>query len=117
MSSTQVGSASSAPQVLGWETVAYSAALLARSRLLGDACGYTTATGELPGSAATLIAAIGERDVASGLAMALVARGTPLRLAIAVRVAADLSDAVIFGVGLRGATLWGVACTVSARAV
>jgi len=31
--------------------------------------------------------------VVSGLAMALAPRGTPLRIAIAVRVAADLSDA------------------------
>ncbi len=84
-----------------------------------------------PGSreVGTVIAALGTRDVASGLAMALalVPAGKPLQTALAVRVVADLSDAVIFGVGIPGtsrawriagfAAAWGALCAASARTI
>jgi hypothetical protein len=93
MSTAPTGWVASAPRVLGWVTATYSAAPLVRPQVVGQPCGYLTATGGLPRPVGTLIAAVGARDVVSGLAMALAPRGTPLRIAIAVRVAVDLSDA------------------------
>jgi len=59
---------------------------------------------------ATVIAAVGARDVASGLVMAMVPVGKPLQTALPVRVVADLSDAVIFGVGIPGTSrAWRIA--------
>ncbi len=117
--------AGSLPRALGWATVAYSAAIIVRPRLLAAPCGFVTPGGQVPRPVATLIAAIGARDLASGLAMAFAPAGPPLQTAIAVRVAADLSDALAFGVGIPEAGRswriagiaagWGALCAASAR--
>jgi len=70
-------------------TAAYSAALIVRPNLLAAPCGFVDSRGEVPREVATVIAAVGARDVASGLAMALVPAGKPLQTALAVRVMAD----------------------------
>jgi hypothetical protein len=82
-------SGTSLPRVLGGVTVAYSAAIIVRTKLLARSCGFADSRGEVPREVAMLIAAVGARDVASGLAMALVPAGKPLLTALAVRVAAD----------------------------
>ncbi len=118
-------SGTSLPRTLGWVTAAYSAALIVRPKLLAAPCGFLDSRGQVPREVATVIAAVGARDVASGLAMALVPAGKPLQTALAVRVMADLSDAVIFGVGIPDtarawriagvAAVWGALCAASAR--
>ncbi len=118
-------SGTSLPRTLGWVTAAYSAALIVRPKLLAAPCGFVDSRGEIPREVATVIAAVGARNVASGLAMALVPAGKPLQTALAVRVVADLSDAVIFAVGIPDtsrawriagfAAVWGALCAASAR--
>jgi hypothetical protein len=78
------------PRVLGAATAAYSAAVVAKPEVL------TTPTG-LGDTVAThaLSRAVGARDLVSGLAVALAPAGTPLRLALLVRVAMDLGDAAL----------------------
>ena len=60
--------------------------VLARPAMLGSS-----------GSVDVLVRAVGARDAASGLAIAIAPAGTPQRLALAVRVLSDLGDAVSFG--------------------
>ncbi len=93
-------SGTSLPRTLGWVTAAYSAAIIVRPKLLSAPSGFVDSRGEVPREVATVIAAVGARDLASGLVMALVPAGKPLQTALTVRVIADLSDAVIFGVGI-----------------
>ena len=109
------------PRILGAATALYSAAVLVRPRLLAKPCGFA-ATDEVPRSVAVLIRGIAVRDLASGAAMIAAPQGEPLRAAIAVRVAADIGDAVVFGTGLTRqrapkvaavAALWGALCAAS----
>ncbi len=78
------------PRVLGAATAAYSAAVIVKPEVL------TRPTG-LGDSAATRIlsTAVGARDLVSGLAVALAPAGAPMRLALMVRVAMDVGDAVL----------------------
>jgi hypothetical protein len=113
-------------RILGGATTAYSLAIIAAPRLLAKPCGLTTATGEVSPGVRPLIGGIGARDVVIGVAMMAAPPGRPLRLAVAGRVAADLSDALIFGLSLPDraarrkvaafATGWAALCAVSALA-
>ncbi|MCD2191796.1 hypothetical protein LQ327_00120 [Actinomycetospora endophytica] len=68
------------------------------------------------------IRALGGRDLASGLAMAVAPQGTPLRTAVGIRVGSDLVDLVVLGTSLpdRGARSnavavaggWGALCAL-----
>ncbi|MEU7478227.1 hypothetical protein AB0A63_19740 [Lentzea sp. NPDC042327] len=109
-------------RVLGAVTAAYSAALIVSPRILAKPTGLTTRGDDVPGPVRTLVAAIGARDTAIGLAMVLAPTGRPLRTAVATRVAADLSDAAVFGLTLPDpaarrkvavfAVTWAVLCGV-----
>ncbi|WP_370944753.1 hypothetical protein AB5J62_37345 [Amycolatopsis sp. cg5] len=111
-------------RTLGLLTAGYGVAVLARPQLLAKPCALTEADGSVPVSVAALARAAGVRDLASGVALALAPAGGPLRLAVALRTAADLSDAVLFGLALpnpttrkraaAGAAAWGVLCALSA---
>jgi hypothetical protein len=111
-------------RVLGAATTAYSVAIIARPRLLAKPCGLTTGTGAVSPGIRPLIGGIGARDVVLGIAMMTAAPGRPLRYAVAGRVAADLSDALIFGLSLPDraarrkvaafATGWAALCAASA---
>ncbi|MEV6909294.1 hypothetical protein [Amycolatopsis sp. NPDC051071] len=110
-------------RVLGGVTAAYSAALIVAPKLLAKPSGLTSPTGEVPAPVRTLIAAIGARDTAIGVAMMLAPEGRPLRVALAARVTADAADAAIFGLSLADksarakiggfAAGWAVLCALS----
>ena len=113
------------PRVLGVLTAAYSTALIVSPRILAKPCKLTRADGGVPPDVATVIRAIGVRDVASGLLLALAPRGVALRGAVAVRVVSDLGDAAVFGFALPDpatkakvagvAAAWGLLCAYSGR--
>ena len=110
------------PRLLGLATAGYGAAILVRPRLMTGPC-------ELPDDAASrvLTRAVGSRDLLSGLAMLLAGSPSTLRLAIAVRVGADVGDAVLLGMFLPNVTarrkaaavasVWGALCALSAVTV
>ncbi|GLZ41013.1 hypothetical protein [Actinokineospora sp. NBRC 105648] len=114
------------PRALGLATAAYGVAVTVRPALMAGPTGLTDAKGEPSTGVALLTRSIGIRDIASGLAMAFAPAGTPLRAAIAVRVASDVGDAIGFGVGLPDADtrrkaalvagVWGGLCALSALA-
>ncbi|MEU0530785.1 hypothetical protein [Amycolatopsis tolypomycina] len=87
-------------RVLGAVTAAYSATIIVAPRVLAKPCGLTTPAGGVTADVRTLIAGIGARDAAIGLAMVFAPEGRPLRVALAARVASDAADAVVFGTGL-----------------
>ncbi|MGW4485649.1 hypothetical protein ACWEOE_17640 [Amycolatopsis sp. NPDC004368] len=111
-------------RVLGAATAAYGVSTIVYPRVLAQPCGLTTASGAVPAATRTLIAAMGARDTAIGLAMAFAHEGKPLRLALAARVAADTADAAVFGLGLpdrsarpkaaAAALGWAALCAASA---
>ncbi|WP_345961704.1 hypothetical protein ABDE16_04285 [Streptomyces sp. BRB040] len=110
-------------RVLGAATAAYSVAITVRPAWLARPCGLTAEDGTVPASTATLIRAVGARDTAIGLVMCLGRGPRVLQTASACRVAADLSDAVLFGRALTGrqrtevagfAAGWGTLCAVAA---
>ncbi|MEU4173532.1 hypothetical protein [Streptomyces sp. NPDC026589] len=90
---------------------------------LAKPCGLVPADGTVPRSTALLIRAVGARDAAIGTAMALAPDIGVLRAATACRVAADLSDASLFGAVLTGrsrrlkvagfAAVWGGLCAAA----
>jgi hypothetical protein len=84
------------PRTLGVLTAAYGLATLIRPAILAKPSGLSA--GEPPASVATLVRAVGVRDVASGVAMA-VSTGRAQRIAVAVRIAADLGDAATWAFG------------------
>lgn len=110
------------PRLLGVATAAYGAAVLAKPALLLKASGLRHDDRELDAVTRTLAA----RDLASGLAMAVAPSRKAMRVAIGVRVAADVSDAVILSQALAGrpernkilavAGGWGLLCALSALA-
>ena len=114
------------PRIMGAATVAYSIVSITRPRLLAAPCELTDGDGELLPGTRPLILGMGARDVASGLAMMAAPAGAPLQGAIAVRVAADLGDALVFGTTLPStkarrkvavvATAWAALCALSALA-
>ncbi|MFJ7217592.1 hypothetical protein [Amycolatopsis sp. NPDC098790] len=111
-------------RVLGAVTAAYSVTIIAAPRVLAKPCGLTTPTGGVTAAVRTLVAGIGARDAAIGLAMVLAPVGKPLQVALAARVASDAADAVVFGTSLPDrsarkkvaafATTWAALCAASA---
>lgn len=112
------------PAILGGLTAAYAAAVIVRPKVLAGPCDLTGPGGGLSTGVATLSRSVGARDLASGLAMVLAPTATATRVAIAVRVASDLSDALVLGSTLPTASarrkaaavgvLWGALCAASA---
>ncbi|MET7403963.1 hypothetical protein [Streptomyces parvulus] len=115
-----------AVRVLGAATAAYSAAIMIRPRWLGRPCGLTGPDGDVPTSTALLIRAVGALDLAVGTAMLLASGPSARRTATACRVAADLSDAALFGTLLPDAgrrpkiagfaAAWGALCAAAVAA-
>ncbi|MFB6550758.1 hypothetical protein [Streptomyces sp. NPDC056405] len=110
-------------RILGAATAAYSVAIMVRPVWLARPCGLTDDDGQVQESTATLIRAVGARDAAIGTAMVCARGPQALQAVSACRVAADLSDAVVFGTVLTGqqrvkvagfAAGWGVLCAVAA---
>jgi hypothetical protein len=77
------------PRALGVLTAGYGLATLIRPAILAGPSGL--ASGEPPAAVSTLVRAVGVRDIASGAAMA-VSSGRAQRIAVGVRIAADLGD-------------------------
>jgi hypothetical protein len=111
-----------ASRVLGVLTAAYGAAVVLRPSVLTGPLKLTG--GGSPARPVRLLAtAMGARDLAIGAAMAVAPEGRPLTVAVATRVAADVSDAVIFGTGspdretklkaVAAALGWGALCAAS----
>lgn len=115
------------PRLLGVATAGYSVAIIARPDLFTKPTKLQAEGAPLPTATAIGVRALGGRDLASGLAMALAPAGDALRTAVAVRVGADLADLVLLGTSLpdrqaRGkaaavATLWGGLCALSYLAI
>ncbi|MFB7651568.1 MULTISPECIES: hypothetical protein [unclassified Streptomyces] len=113
-----------AVRILGAATAAYSAAIIIRPVWLARPCGLISADGAVPASTGLLIRAIGARDVAIGIAMLTAGDPPARRTATACRVAADWSDAALFGTLLPDterrlkvagfAAAWGALCAVAA---
>lgn len=114
------------PRLLGAATAAYGVAIIARPELFCRPTGLVGGS-ETPSDAQKVLTrAIGGRDLASGIAMALAPAGWPLRTAIGVRVGADIADLVVLGTGLpdqdgrekatMAAAGWGALCALSAVA-
>jgi hypothetical protein len=110
------------PRLLGLATAAYGAAVFAKPSLLLKPSGMTLGDHDLDAVVRTLAA----RDLASGVAMAVAPSRKAMRLAIGVRVASDVSDAVVLSKALAGrpeqtkilavAGGWGLLCALSALA-
>ncbi|WP_433787532.1 hypothetical protein ACQPX6_12015 [Actinomycetospora sp. CA-101289] len=104
-------------------TAGYSVAIIARPELFTKPTALQAEGAPLPTATAIGVRALGGRDLASGLAMALAPSGKALRTAIAVRVGADLVDLVVLGTSLPDATArtkaagvaaaWGTLCGLS----
>jgi hypothetical protein len=73
------------PRLLGLATAGYSVAIIADPSLFAKPTGLQADGAPLPTATAVGVRAIGGRDLASGLAMALAPAGKALRTAIAVR--------------------------------
>lgn len=111
------------PRLLGVATAGYSVAIIARPGLFTKPTALQAEGAPLPTATAIGVRALGGRDLASGLAMALAPSGKALRTAIAVRVGADLVDLVVLGTSLPDATArtkaagvaaaWGTLCGLS----
>ncbi|MGW0891586.1 DUF4267 domain-containing protein [Saccharopolyspora sp. NPDC002578] len=113
-------------RVLGVATAAYGAAVVVSPALLARPAGLIPQREQTPPSVAALCRTVGVRDVASGVAMATARSTTALRVAVAVRVASDLGDAVVLATSVSDrevrakavavALTWGVLCGASALA-
>ncbi|MFP5019337.1 hypothetical protein [Pseudonocardia phyllosphaerae] len=109
------------PRLLGAATAGYSVAIAAKPDLFLGPTGLDSEDAD--GKGVTLTRAIGGRDLASGLAMLFAPAGTPLKVAIAARVGADVADLAILGSQLpdrdtrEKATMvaagWGALCALS----
>ena len=84
------------PRTLGVLTALYGASTLVRPSIFAKPAGLSG--DEPPTPVGILVRAVGVRDLANGLAMAVAPAGPALRLAIGARIAADLGDAVTFAV-------------------
>ncbi|WP_223114599.1 hypothetical protein [Lolliginicoccus suaedae] len=98
---TKLLSAQGAARGMGWATIAYSAAVLAKPRVLAAPSGLVDGASEVPRSVGLPVRALAARDAAVGAAMVLAPAGPALRLATGARAASDLADAAIFGAGLE----------------
>lgn len=113
-------------RILGAATAAYSAAIIIRPAWLARPCGLINASGAVPSSTGLLIRAIGARDLAIGTAMLAARTPSARRTATACRVAADWSDAALFGALLPDserrlkvagfAAAWGAVCAAAGAA-
>lgn len=111
------------PRLLGVATAGYSVAIITRPELFTKPTKLQADGAPLPTATAIGVRALGGRDLASGLAMALAPAGRALRTAIAVRVGADVADLVVLGTSLPDrdarakaaavATAWGGLCGLS----
>lgn len=84
-------------RVLGVLTVLYGLAVIVKPRLMATPTGVGEPDGSASRPAAILTRAVGVRDMAIGLAMVFAPAGAALYVALAVRIASDMSDAAIFG--------------------
>ena len=99
----------------GAATAGFSAVFVAAPSVLLRPCGIADTR-----QTRALARMVGARDVVSGLAMVAAAPGRARRLAVAGRVASDLTDGVALAAGLAGqdrrglvsasAVLWGAIC-------
>lgn len=111
------------PRLLGVATAAYGVAIIAKPELFLRPTGLLGESATPDDGQKVSTRAIGGRDLATGVAMALAPAGNPLRTAIGVRVGADVVDLVALGSGLpdqnsrEKATLvaagWGALCALS----
>ncbi len=111
------------PRLLGVATAGYSVAIIAKPELFLRPTGLLGESASPSDEQKVLTRAIGGRDLASGIAMALAPAGNPLRTAIGVRVGADVADLAVLGSGLpdqnsrEKATMvaagWGALCALS----
>ncbi|OLF17823.1 DUF4267 domain-containing protein [Actinophytocola xanthii] len=89
------------PRALGAVTTTYGAAILVRPELLLGPSGLLRGD-RADAEQAMFVRTLGVRDLASGLAMVFARGRKATRVAIAVRVASDVGDAVVLGRALRG---------------
>lgn len=75
-------------------TAAYGLSTLVRPAVFARPAGLSGP--RPPDPVAVLVRAVGVRDVAGGLAMAVAPAGPALRAAVLARIAADVGDAVTF---------------------
>jgi len=111
------------PRLLGVATAGYSVAIIVKPELFLEPIGLIEESGSPSDGQKVITRAIGGRDLATGVAMAVAPAGNPLRTAIAVRVGADVVDLVALGSGLpdqesrEKATMvaagWGALCALS----
>ena len=85
------------PRLLGVATAGYSVAIIASPELFTKPTALQAEGAPLPTATAIGVRALGGRDLASGLAMALAPAGKALRTAVAVRVGSDVVDLVLLG--------------------
>lgn len=85
---------------MGGLTAAYGLLSMARPGLMARQLRQTDAIGATPPAMAILSPVLGVRDLASGLAMLTLPAGRRRDIAVALRVACDLSDALIFTAAL-----------------
>ncbi|MGR8007024.1 hypothetical protein [Streptomyces hypolithicus] len=113
-------------RALGAATAAYSAAIAVRPEWLARPCGLALEPdGSVPRETGLLIRAIGARDAAIGVAMVVASDDSARRTATLCRVAADVSDALVFGTLLDSrparakvvgfALTWGALCALTLR--
>jgi hypothetical protein len=82
------------PRALGALTAAYGLTTLARPEVLTRPSGL----GEGPSTpVGILVRAVGVRDIANGMAMALAPAGPAQQVAVGARIASDLGDALVWG--------------------
>jgi len=84
------------PRTLGALTAVYGLSTLVRPTIFSKPAGLSG--DEPPVPVSILVRAVGVRDLANGVAMAVAPAGPALQLAVAARVAADLGDALTFAV-------------------
>ncbi|WP_241962155.1 hypothetical protein [Rhodococcus opacus] len=70
-------------------------AIIVSPKLLAKPCKLTRSDGAVPPGVATVIRAVGVRDVASGLVLTAAPSGAALRAAVVVWVVSDFGDAVV----------------------
>ncbi|WP_037569865.1 hypothetical protein [Phaeacidiphilus oryzae] len=89
-------------RAIGAATSLYGIAVALRPELLARPSGLADEAGGVPEGTSVALRPVGWRDAASGAAMVLAPAGPALATACAVRIAADLGDAVMLGATLPG---------------
>ncbi|WP_186355847.1 hypothetical protein [Streptomonospora sp. PA3] len=113
------------PRALGAVTIAFSAAIMARPRLMAGPSGHARPDGHVPRDIRLLMYAIGVRDMALGALMLCAPNPPAMRAAVTARVASDLGDLAVFGTRLprarqraavgAAAAGWAAVCAYSLR--